>query len=167
MCFIKDHHTVGDIVQFPASAGFCGVQRFEELNVGRHNDRGIPIFRSEPGTLGFFFRFHVAMVLDNVCLTEYFHQRVGCLLNDAGIRDNINDAPFLMVCGVVECEEYCAPMALLKRFGAEVGLELVINQNLGSFSLRPDLARAMRVQPLTEEEADMVAMYTTFIFKKV
>ena len=74
---------------------------------------------------------------------------------------------FKLQSGVVECEEYCAPISLLQRLGTEVGLELVVNQNLGSFSLRPDLARAMRVQPLTEEEAEMVAMYTTFIFKKV
>ncbi len=73
---------------------------------------------------------------------------------------------FSLQSGVVECEEYCAPMSILERMATRVGLELVAHENLASFKLCPELIQAMRVIPLNAEERELAAMYTTFIFKK-
>ena len=73
---------------------------------------------------------------------------------------------FSLHSGVVECEEYCAPMSILVYMATRVGLELVAHENLADFKLRPELVQAMRVIPLNDDERELAAMYTTFIFKK-
>jgi len=64
--FIQHHHAVSDVVELTTAAGPGGKQRLEKLNVGRHNQRRIPILCCQTTLRCFLFRIEVAVVLDHL-----------------------------------------------------------------------------------------------------
>ena len=48
MHFIEHKHTLCDVVKFPRLRRPITIDRFEELNIRRHDNGRIPIFRRTP-----------------------------------------------------------------------------------------------------------------------
>ena len=88
--FIQHHHTIADVVQLPAAAGFRREQGFEKLYVGGDDDRRIPVLGRQSALCIFLIRIQIAVVLDD-SLAENRSKDIGGLLDDAGVRDDVDD----------------------------------------------------------------------------
>ena len=88
-----------DVVQFPAFGGTVGIERFEKLNSGCHDHRGIPIFCRKAliafRSLDFFIRVQsrAGVMLNNIICTQNLPENRRILLDDGSIRNHINGPP--------------------------------------------------------------------------
>jgi SAM-dependent methyltransferase len=73
---------------------------------------------------------------------------------------------FCMTGGGFDCAEYCAPLDCLSRACQKAGLRLVSFENQGRVRLEDRFKRATGATALSAEEAQLVAMYAQFVFKK-
>ena len=103
--FIKHDYAVRYIVKLPAFRRLVMKQGFKKLHVSRHDNRPIPIFCCQPlhRTAFVCIIIHdVHMMFYDVLLSQYVFKHGGILLDDARIRNHINDAPLFHPASVVQ-----------------------------------------------------------------
>ena len=96
--FVKDDHTVRDVVQLAAAAAAVGVQRFKKLHRSGHHNRCIPVFAGQQ--LAVLCRGQVFPLKAFVVCTGVIGQYVFCaqkvcknsgsLVDDGHIRNHID-----------------------------------------------------------------------------
>ena len=104
--FIKNNHTLSQVVQFAAARRFIGKQRLKELNVGCDNNRNVPILRSQFQFVQNVFglvvrrlRFFVAlrspikvgMMFKDILFAQTFFEYPRVLLDNRGKRNDIDN----------------------------------------------------------------------------
>nr|WP_096399266.1 hypothetical protein [Candidatus Desulfovibrio trichonymphae] len=102
---IQNNYAAGDVVQFATARGSSGKKRLEELYGSGYNNRRIPVFPCQCRQIfqcvsvfrgfGLILPTHIAVMFHNSVrqfFSKSFTKNVGCLFNDAGIGDHIDDA---------------------------------------------------------------------------
>ncbi|EKX93858.1 hypothetical protein HMPREF9996_02141 [Aggregatibacter actinomycetemcomitans Y4] len=108
--FVEDDDGACDVVQFAAARGAVGKEGFEELHGGADDDGHVPVFG---GAAQFVFGVNVlqlAVVKGAVVFqhggfapfAEGFAELGGVLFDDAGKRDDVDDAPHSVPLGVFQ-----------------------------------------------------------------
>ncbi|OQB38629.1 MAG: hypothetical protein BWY09_01281 [Candidatus Hydrogenedentes bacterium ADurb.Bin179] len=81
-------------MKLPATSRFGRVEGFKKLHIGGDYDGRIPIFSGQYGTLRLLFRIQVAVVFNDIFVTENPLQFPCGLLNNTGIGNYIDDSCF-------------------------------------------------------------------------
>ena len=107
--FVEDQHAADESVQLAAAGGAGGEEGFEELHVGGDDERRVPVFAGEARGAGFVggIAFGLAVVFDDAFAAqrgEDIAEDVGGLLDDAGVGNGVDDAPFAVGEGVIQRE---------------------------------------------------------------
>src|SRR5579872_2807850 len=100
-------------MNLPTSGRTICKETFKELNSRRHDERSIPVFNGESSLLlARFFHllrlrlfsilipdahFNRRMMLQNILPTKDLAELVHCLVNDARVRDSIDDTRSLIL----------------------------------------------------------------------
>ena len=112
--FVEDDDGACDVVQLAAARGAVGKEGFEELHGGGHDNRRIPVFRGKAQFVfgGLILQFAVvesAVVFQHGLFAQFakgFAKFGGILFDDAGERDDVNDAPHVVLFGVFQSERH-------------------------------------------------------------
>jgi len=97
LSLVKQQHTVGHVVELPAPGRPVGKKRFEELDIGGNDHRRVPVFRGQPPGVHLFIRiliFHLAVVFNDIFLSQVGPENVRRLFDDGSIGNHINDVFF-------------------------------------------------------------------------
>ena len=98
MSLVEHDDAADQVVQLAAARGASGKQALEELDIGGDDDRRVPVLAGETRAGGFLpiVEFGVAVVFDDVLVTEHGAEDVGRLFDDRGIGNGVDD-PALVV----------------------------------------------------------------------
>lgn len=98
-------------MELAAGAGAVGEEGLKESDVGGDDERGVPVFGGKTVGLGFPGGVELRVMFENDVASEFLGQKcehfaedVGVLFDDAGERDNENDATMVVSQGVTESE---------------------------------------------------------------
>ena len=93
---VKHDDAADQVVQLAATRGPAGEQTFEQLHVGRDDQRRVPVFAGQTGAGSFLLVVHldIAMVFDDVFVAEDTAEDAGRLLDDAGVGDGVDNPAF-------------------------------------------------------------------------
>ena len=110
LCFIEDDDALGQVVELPALGGPIAVDGLEELHRCGHHHRHIPILRGSGHPLGLRGSLVLGVVGDagvvfqHVLRPQDLAELVRRLLDDGGVRDDVDDPLQAVGLGVVEGE---------------------------------------------------------------
>ena len=112
--FVEDDDGACDVVQFAAARGAVGKEGFEELHGGGHDNRRVPVFRGKAQFVfgGLILQFAVvegAVVFQYGLFAQFakgFAEFGGILFDDAGERNDVNDAPHSVPFAMFQCERH-------------------------------------------------------------
>src|SRR5206468_9467338 len=86
-------------------SGPCSKQRLQKLDVGGDDNWSVPVLRRQPTSGSLLVRIKIAVMLDDL-IAKYIAKDVGRLLDNAGVGNDIDDAPLAMAKRVVQCERH-------------------------------------------------------------
>ncbi len=103
---VKDQHAVCNVVQLSAARGAVGIERLEELHVGGHDDRRIPVFARERARIRLLILagivVDIVMVLQHVLCAERIAKDRRRLVDDGCIGDDVDHAAKAVLQRVLE-----------------------------------------------------------------
>ena len=105
---VENDDAVHQVVELPAPGGAVGVEGLEKLHCGGQNDRGVPVLGGEPPGIGVpvpaVAVVHVGVMGHHVLRAEDVLKYPLGLLNDGGVRDDVDNAPLAVGHGVAQGE---------------------------------------------------------------
>ena len=105
---VKDDNAFSQIVQLAALGGATGKERFKKLHCRSHHHRHIPVFGGSgqsgvlrPGLVLYVIE-NAGVMLQHIFISQNFPEDLGILLDDGGIRDDIDNPAQSVGAGVAQ-----------------------------------------------------------------
>ena len=99
--FIQDDNALGQVMELAAGCRPVSKETFKKLDRGSNYNGRIPVLRCQPGPLlldeviFIFTRGYGTVMLQDVLIAKYPPVNLGCLVDDAGIRDGDDNSVLL------------------------------------------------------------------------